>query len=107
MPNSALVADIGGTNARFALVDMQMPDTLTCVDTLATNDYLTLTDAMDQYLIKHRVSNLTAITLAVAAPVRNGKAKFTNAPWLVDRTEIAAHYRCGKVRLINDFEAIA
>ena len=107
MANLALVADIGGTNARFALVDMHEPATLTCVDTLATNDYLTLTDALDQYLKKHQVSNLAAITLAVAAPVQKGKAKFTNAPWLVDRTEIAAHYRCGRVQLINDFEAIA
>ena len=102
-----LVADIGGTNARFALVSTDDLTTLNSVETLPTKGYASLVEALDHYLKKHQISEVTAMTLGVAAPIIEGKAKFTNASWVVDRAELAAHYCCGSVTLINDFEAIA
>ena len=102
-----LVADIGGTNARFALVSKHDPTSLNCFETLPTNGYATLVKALDHYLRKNNIVSLAAMTLGVAAPIINDRAKFTNASWVVDRAELAAHYCCGSVKLLNDFEAIA
>ena len=102
-----LVADIGGTNARFALVRGSHPTTLECTETLPTSGYPTLLDALQHYLNKHQIKDLAAMTLAVAAPIVDGKAKFTNASWIVNRKELAAHFCSGRVKLMNDFEAIA
>ena len=103
----SLVADIGGTNARFALVNTAEQAALGCIETLSTSAYVTLFEALDTYLQKHQVEALTSITLAVAAPIVNDTAKFTNASWAIDRHALMSHYQCDQVMLMNDFEAVA
>jgi glucokinase len=43
----------------------------------------------------------------VAGPVREGRSKTTNLPWIVDTRELAAQLKLRQVGLINDLEATA
>jgi glucokinase len=43
----------------------------------------------------------------VAGPVKDGRAHTTNLPWIVDEAEIASAFAATRVRLINDFGALA
>jgi glucokinase len=102
-----LVADIGGTNARFAYVtDDGVPSH---VATLRCRDFSTPHDAAASYLAEHADNaRVAAVMLAVAAAVpADGDIKITNGPWTVDRGAMAATCGAKSVAVYNDFEAIA
>jgi glucokinase len=44
---------------------------------------------------------------AIAGPIVAQQAKLTNLPWLMDATALTAEFSIPKVKLINDFEAVA
>ncbi|MFC6929881.1 glucokinase [Actinomadura yumaensis] len=76
-----LVADVGGTNARFALIagPGAAPER---IGTLRTRDYPGLAEAAAAYLERHAPDvRLDAACLAVAGPVANGRFRLTNADW--------------------------
>jgi glucokinase len=105
MPTSALVADIGGTNARFALADL---DTLVIADgrTFGGSDFPSLEDAVAAYLDAVNIRPAAA-ALAIAAPITGDTISFTNSPWLCDRERLAAVIGADRLLLLNDFEALA
>ncbi len=71
-----LIADIGGTNARFALVE---PDGAVRDERyLLVRDYPDLAAAAEAYLGANRVSEAV---IAVATPVETDEIGFTNSPW--------------------------
>jgi glucokinase len=43
----------------------------------------------------------------VAGPVREGRSKISNLPWIIDSRELATQLRLSRVGLINDLEAFA
>ena len=45
--------------------------------------------------------------LGVAGPVRAGRSKISNLPWVVDAPEVAKQLRLNSVGLLNDLEAFA
>ncbi|SFN50816.1 glucokinase [Actinomadura madurae] len=103
-----LVADVGGTNARFALVDG--PEGLPAhVESLPTRDYPGLAEAAADYLARHAPSaKPSAACLAVAGPVGNGTFRLTNAGWPEGTPEaVRAHLGLPYLDIINDFEALA
>ncbi len=101
-----LIADIGGTNARFALVDDS--EHFFCeTQTLEAADFETLTDAIDLYLQSHNIAQLSGISLAVAAPIHNEQAVFLNSHWRVNCQELRTRYKVENAHLLNDWEAIA
>lgn len=53
------------------------------------------------------VANVDAACIAVAGPVLNGRAHVTNLPWVVDAAALSDALNGARVRLINDFEAVA
>jgi glucokinase len=102
-----IVADIGGTNGRFAIVrdgrlterreyrNAEFPDLATLVA-----GYLKDAGSADD--------DVEAACLAVAAPLsHDGEARFTNAPWKVSTRELQASMKLQRVVLINDFAAQA
>lgn len=101
-----LVADIGGTNARFAIAT---PVGLQKIATLAVAHYDHCGDAIDDYLRHAGVSesDLGAACFAVASPVGAGEIRFTNSPWRFTRESLVDRFRFPQLRLINDFEALA
>lgn len=97
-----LIGDIGGTNARFALVDADgLPSD---VRILHVADHPGLVEAAQAYLGDRVVDEAV---IAVATPVEGDAIRFTNAPWSFSVR--AAQGRLGLARLavINDFVAQA
>jgi glucokinase len=109
MPSStwpALVADIGGTNARFAMVDGPGAAARD-VEVLSTGDHPTLEDAIEAYLKEKGAQRPRAACLAVAGPVTGDLIKFTNHPWEFSINETMDALGLARLAVINDFEALA
>jgi len=103
MPTASLVADIGGTNARFALAEgLSVRDG----QTYAVRDHGQPVDAIRRYLDSVSVRPSRAC-LAVAGPVMDGNIPMTNSTWRFDRRGLAAELNLDELVLINDFEAQA
>ncbi|GGC84510.1 glucokinase [Chelatococcus reniformis] len=98
---TALLADIGGTNARFALLaeGVQAP-----VAHFAVADFARFDEAMAAFLDGRKVDRAA---IAVAGPVRDGRVDLTNSDWVVDRRELEARFAIPAVTVVNDFEALA
>jgi len=99
-----LLADIGATNARFAL--LRRGGDIGPVRTLAVADYPQFTDAVAAFLAGEGAS-LAGAVLAVAGPVEGERAVMTNCPWVIDAAELRRVLDVPTVRVINDFEATA
>ena len=65
----SLVGDIGGTNARFALVEQGTVQPR-AIKILPCGEYANLDDAVRDYLARVGVSEVDGACLAVASPVR-------------------------------------
>ena len=101
----ALVGDIGGTNIRLAITDI---DELTISDfaLLSSGDFEDPREAIEKYL-KTIPDVPSMVGLAIAGPVSDGSATMTNRPWHFDRDEIRAVTKAEHVHFVNDFEALA
>jgi len=100
-----LLADIGGTNARFALL---ADGTVGKVTHMAVSDYGSFREALDTYLGNlPDAGAVGAAILAVSGAVQDGRCALTNNPWVIDAAELRAAHGFSIVRLINDFEAVA
>ena len=112
-PALALVADIGGTHARFALADAvgRAPLHLDSVRNLAVSDHASLVEAARHYL--RMMDPLPRApgqaVFGVAGRVEGDLARITNHPWVISRREIAAalDLPADRVGLVNDFTAQA
>lgn len=101
-----LVGDIGGTNARFGLIDRPggalavLPRTLTSLhpDPLA---------AIRATLAAEHWARPRAALLAVASRIEGPVVHLTNAGWTVDAPALAAALDLDAVRLVNDFVPVA
>jgi glucokinase len=107
----ALLADVGGTNARFALAGLDshpalIPDS---IRRYAVADFGCFADAAAAYLanIGQDGAGLANGVFAVAALVEGDVARFTNSPWMIDRAAIRAALGLPRLRLVNDFAAQA
>jgi len=101
-----LIGDIGGTNARFALARPDEPG-FSGELTLHCADYETAEQAIAEYLRRSGDIEPDAICLAAAGPVINDCIRLTNNHWHIDGRELRQKFPSSKVRLLNDFEAIA
>jgi glucokinase len=97
-----LIADIGGTNARFALTgeDGRPTD----VQKLAVADYPGPVEAARAYLAGRAVREAV---LAVATPVTSDRIALTNSPWAFSIRESQAALGLDRLEVINDFTAQA
>src|SRR3984893_147561 len=100
-----LLADIGGTNARFALRSGRKTGP---VKHLAVSDHKRFDDALTAFLDREAGGRkVEAAVIAVAGPVRMGRAEFTNSPWTIDADALRKGLGFKAVSVVNDFEAIA
>jgi glucokinase len=105
MTEPGLVADAGGTNVRFALVDAGTAK-LRAPKKFASKDFPGIAEAARAYLSESGAKPSRAV-LAVAGPVRDNAIHMTNIGWKFSGDEVAAALGMERVELINDFEAIA
>ena len=104
--NRLLIGDIGGTNARFALVDYPNVG-FTDVHTLQCSDYPSAELAVRDYLDTVKVEAPDIICLAAAGPIVDQRVRFTNNHWEIAVDDLKEQFSISAVRLLNDFEAIA
>ena len=101
---AVLLADIGGTNSRFAIAG---PDGRPERIVILENDELgSLEAAITRYLDESGVRPHAAV-LAVAAPIDGEEIALTNRDWQFRRSELARRFGFEQLRIVNDFEAIA
>jgi len=107
-----LVADIGGTNARFAFADKSVgADSLTPPFVLETISFETFADALREVMDETGRPVIRAAAICGAGPVMIGQAgaqiQMTNCPWLLSEADMAKMLGTEKVALVNDFAALA
>jgi glucokinase len=98
-----LLADVGGTNVRFAMLRGTEVGPVTYYEVA---DYVTFADAMAAYLAATKAAVRGAV-LAAAGVVTAERCALTNNDWIIDAAELRARFALASVRLVNDFEAIA
>jgi glucokinase len=101
-----LVGDVGGTNARFALIDTA--GHIRHPRSFPNKDYATLSDVIAEYIetTAGRKRPPKAV-IAVAGPVVDGEIEFTNLNWTVSEGDLLAQFEFEAIDLINDFAAQA
>ena len=105
MNGSRLVGDIGGTNARFALLDENNEPVLT--NTFRTDDFPSLKGAVQTYLSEQKVEKLASAAIAVATPVVGDSVKLTNNHWSFSIDSIRKDLKIDTLHVVNDFTALA
>ena len=106
MTAAKIIADIGGTNARFALANDKGTGFEKCI-TFACEDYETIELAIDEYIRQTDIEHVDAICIAAAGPIQNQTVKFTNNTWFIDSSELAKYLGAKSAWLLNDYEAIS
>ena len=107
-----LVADIGGTNARFAWVAAR-GEPVSRVAVLPVQDHAGPAAAARAYLASLRAElglELTAprsAALAVATAVVGDRVELTNGHWSFSRAQLQAELGLSTLLVLNDFEALA
>ena len=102
-----LIADIGGTNARFALVDPDAPITQVLhVQTLCNAEFASLQHAAGHYL-KSVGAQPRRGAIALASPIDVDEIRLTNRAWSFSRSELQQTLGLDELLLLNDFGAVA
>ncbi len=106
--NRILVGDVGGTHARFAIVEPFGGRPWAIVHRLdLTEPFVTFGDALRNYLEHSGVTSVPRLAaIAVAGPVSAGTARFTNRGWEISEQGLR-EFGFERALLINDFAALA
>ncbi|WP_343583874.1 glucokinase [Herbaspirillum sp.] len=100
-----LLADIGGTNARFALEPG--PNRIEAIKTLPAADYREFTDAVQAYLRQTGHPPVRHAVVAIANPVQGDQIKMTNHDWAFSIEAARQLLGFGTLLLVNDFTALS
>ncbi|CAA6604494.1 Glucokinase [Rhodospirillaceae bacterium LM-1] len=103
---SRLIADVGGTNVRFAVVAgsklLTEPESFHCAD------YPSIIEAAQDYLSKNgQGASFDEAAFAVAAAVTGDWIDITNNHWAFSQAEVARRLNVKRVKFLNDFTALA
>jgi glucokinase len=113
--NPLIIADIGGTYARIALVDSFATPPQISQPVRYETARTTFTEAMADFLARNQMHapNSLHVRVAVAAPVhpnqRNGgiAVHLTNNAWLIGKAQLAGLAAYIEMEIVNDFAAVA
>lgn len=101
-----LIADIGGTNARFALADpgARPPLLVESIRRYSVSDFPSLQATAAEYLRDIGAKPRRAV-FAIAGHIDDGVVRATNSPWHIVADTARHALNLESVRLINDFAA--
>ncbi|MCT6699334.1 glucokinase [Rheinheimera sp. 4Y26] len=106
MVNFAIVADIGGTNARFSRVNLSTLE-LDHVVVYPCADFASLTLALSYYQSTQQLQDIAHVAVAIACPVNGDLVKMTNFHWQFSISQIKAELELAEFIVLNDFTAVA
>ncbi|WP_340615206.1 glucokinase [Xenorhabdus thailandensis] len=105
MTTYALVGDIGGTNARLALCDVDTGQ-LSAVEFYPCAHYESLEIVIRQYL-KQQNCEVKYGSIAIACPVTDDVISMTNHSWRFSVRQMKASLGWERFEVINDFTAVS
>src|SRR5437763_10730837 len=100
-----LAGDIGGTNARLALFEVQNSEfKLANIEIFPSRHYSGLDQIVSEFV---KTTNIypTQACFGIAGPVNNGRVEASNLPWIIEAKRLADELRLNQAVLINDLEA--
>src|SRR5260370_19323711 len=100
-----LAGEIGATRTRLAAFETE-GNRLQCVveKTYMSQQHDGLSGILADF-IKTEGIPVHSACLGVAGPVRAGRSKISNLPWVIDAREVAKQLKLNSVGLLNDLEA--
>ena len=101
-----LVGDIGGTNARFALVATGESE-LISIKTLQCNEFETIQQAIESYLSSLDNVQIESSCIASAGTTHLDEFKPANNDWVINKRNVSLALNDIQVNWINDFSAQA
>ena len=101
----SLIADIGGTNARFAVASND--GRISKARTLACADYRDPAHAAKSYLESMGLPAPTQACFAFACPTHEDRIRMTNNGWDFSRARTKEQLGLQRLEIINDFMALA
>jgi glucokinase len=100
-----LIADIGGTNSRLALLDRD--GRVAHSGNYRNLDFSALEDVLGRFLASSAAGAPERAALGIAAPLAGEEISMTNIGWRFRRSDIQRITGVRELRLLNDFEALA
>ena len=101
-----IVADVGGTNARFALAAPGGAD-ISDVEILKVGDYAHIGDAFRAYMGNHGLNDVRSACVALAGPIEGDHVRLTNGDWAFSVEQTRSDLVLERLALVNDFKAQA
>jgi glucokinase len=104
-----VAGDLGGTHARFAVAQLSESGrpTLGEARKYKAADHPDLPSAWRAFARDLGDDMPSAASIAIAGPVEGNLIRFTNNPWVIRPTTLAAELGIEQVKLLNDFAAMA
>ena len=106
-----LAGDVGGTKVDLALCKFESGQLLTVHDhKFHARDFPGLVQVVEAFLEECKQTlgqpvDVLAACFGVPGPVRHGRLKLTNLPWILDSSQLSVDLKIEHVFLINDLEA--
>ncbi|MEW6684358.1 MAG: glucokinase [Nitrospirota bacterium] len=103
-----LAGDIGGTKTVLALVHPEAGRfEIAREETFSSRQHAHFEELLSVFLEHGERAVVSAVCLGVAGPVREGRCRTTNLPWVLDERELTATVGAPVAKLLNDVEAAA
>jgi glucokinase len=104
--SARLLADVGGTNARFAW-QAAAGAPIEAVQVLPVAEHARIQDAIRCYLDSLGRGVPASVAIAIANPITGDQVHMTNAAWSFSQAAVKEEFGFHTFRLLNDFTALA
>ena len=102
-----LAGDIGGTSTRLALVRVERGRVVVVAQEKYSSQEHGSLDEIARIFGDQHAQPIERACFGIAGPVREGRVRTSNLPWVIDAAESSAALKIPHVHLINDLEANA
>ncbi len=104
MSDVVVIADIGGTNARFEAIDAMG---IRNAERFKCKDFKTIAEMAQAYFAKTGLGSVKKMILAVASPVVEDIVDFPNNHFEFSQKQLKERLRLSSLQIMNDFVAVA
>jgi glucokinase len=102
-----LAGEIGATGTRLAAFEKEGSRLQLVVEkTYMSQEHSSLSEIIAAFITAEGIAAHSAC-FGVAGPVRRGRSKISNLPWVIDSRDLAKQLKLDSVGMINDLEAYA